>query len=117
MNTPYPQLVGSTKIAAFGKGAGAGSVAGAGDVFGTSPWGFQAVCGAITGMGLLFPVALFAACGYLGYRACVREAMKIPGGCTFNPSAPAAENELEDGRLFHPSRTTLAEACRNIAGS
>jgi hypothetical protein len=117
MNVQCPQLVGSTKMAAIGKGAGAGSFAGAGVVFGTSPWGFQAVGGAITGMGALFPLALLAACGYLGYRACVRDAMKIPGGCSFNPEAPAAEGELNDGRLFHPSQTTLTRACRRIAGS
>jgi hypothetical protein len=117
MNTQYPHLVGSTKAAALGKGAGAGSVASAGVLFGTSPWGFQAVCGAIAGMGLIFPAALVAACGYLRYRACVRDAMKIPKGCSYNSSAPAADVELQDGRLFHPSQTTLTEACRSLAGS
>ena len=112
MNATCPNLVGSSKIAALGKGAGTG----AGVAFGTSPVGFQAACGAIMGLGLLFPLTLFAAAGYLGYRACLCQGKKIPGS-GFNPESPAADQSLNDGRLFHPSQTTLAQACKNIVGS
>jgi hypothetical protein len=117
MNAACPNLVGSTtKVATLGKGAGASFGAGAGTVFGTSPWGFQAACGAIVGMGILFPLVLVAAVGYLGYKACTCDSRKIPGS-GFSPLAPEADSPLTDGRLINPGQNLLAEACRNIVGS
>jgi len=103
---------------ALGKGAGAGSGTGiaTGVAFGTSPWGTSAVCGAMFGMGLLFPLVLIASIGYLGYKAALTDVEKVPGS-GFNPQAPATYRPLDDGRLFHPCQTTLTDACRNIAGT
>lgn len=111
-----PKLVGKSKIVVLGKSVGAGTAAGAATTFGSSPVGFSAVCGVLTGVGLLFPLALVAAVGYLGYRACLHDGRKIPGS-GFNPTSPAADHSLNDGRLFHPSQTKLTEACRNIVGT
>lgn len=112
MISHYPKL----KAAATGKGLAAGSTVGTGVLFGSAPCGFQLVYGTVVGMGFLFPLALAASVGYLGYRACVYNYRKIPGS-GFNPAAPAADRALNDGRIYHPSETTLVDACRNIVGS
>ena len=90
-----PNLVAGTKAVAWGKGAGAGAGYGAGGGFGAgtgagcatgSGMGFHAVaggckaaCGVVLGHGL-FPLALVAAVGYLGYKVYTMSQCDCPGG-------------------------------------
>ncbi|HIJ80160.1 MAG TPA: hypothetical protein HPP76_00460 [Desulfuromonadales bacterium] len=82
-----PNVVGSAKAVAWGKGAGAGSGVALGGGFGTGTGygvglGFQgckAACGAVLGHGL-FPLAMIAAAGYLGYKIYKMSTCDCPGG-------------------------------------
>ncbi len=86
-----PNLVAGTKAVAWGKGAGAGYGAGggfgagagcgtgAGMGFHAVAGGCKAACGVVLGHGL-FPLALVAAVGYLGYKVYTMSKSECPSG-------------------------------------
>jgi hypothetical protein len=68
-----PNVVGSAKAVAWGKGAGTGMG------FHSVTGGCKAACGAFLGHAL-FPLALVVAAGYLGYKVYKMSNCDCPGG-------------------------------------